>query len=528
VKVVRTVSEADLARLKTARHDADRRYNEALTALDAAILSLPAAPSRPPGPDQAQVTALNERWEITRALPLHGGWRGRLAGFVLGLIRPALDQQQAFNAAVVDHVNRNVARDGAQADAVAATIDLLRQHVEQVLAFESRLIMFLQQLTPFVDTKDYEFHGLATRISEDVAEAHDQLTDTVRGLAGALSGVSDDVLKRWERYEGLRTSLATMQMTVQALKRELTREAAAAPASDRAHGSARDRGTAPQVAAINGAQPAAEPPVTHPNAPARTSPHPSAPAAPSVALSSSPLASHKYVAFEDLFRGDRALIRERQDDYVRLFAGRHDVLDVGCGRGEFLQALAERGVRARGIDLNHEMVEQCRIGGLEVTEADALSYLRGLGDHALGGLIAAQVVEHLEPDYLLAFLDEAFRVLAPGSPIVLETINVASWSAFFTSYIRDLTHVRPIHPDTLQFVVLASGFLDADIQLRAPLPEGEKLAPAPPASRAVDLRITGDEGRALVALADTFDRNMERLNAQLYAPLDYAVVAWKR
>ena len=226
MKVVRTVSEADLVRLKTARHDADRRYNEALTALDAAILALPAVPAHPPCPDEAQVTPLNERWEITRALPAPGGWRGRLARFVFGLIRPALDQQQAFNAAVVEHLNRNIAPQRAQPEVLAATIDLLRQHIDQVLAFESRLIMFLQQLTPFVDTKDYEFNGLATRIAEDVAEAHDQLAHTVRGLAGALSGVSDDVLKRWERYEGLRTSLATMQMTVQALKRELSRDSA--------------------------------------------------------------------------------------------------------------------------------------------------------------------------------------------------------------------------------------------------------------------------------------------------------------
>ena len=103
----------------------------------------------------------------------------------------------------------------------------------------------------------------------------------------------------------------------------------------------------------------------------------------------------------------------------------------------------------------------------------------GSVDGALGGLIAAQVVEHLEPDYLLAFLDEAFRVLQPGSPIALETINVASWSAFFSSYIRDLTHVRPIHPDTLKFVVTASGFLDAEMRLRAPLPDAEKLLSAP-------------------------------------------------
>jgi O-antigen chain-terminating methyltransferase len=174
------------------------------------------------------------------------------------------------------------------------------------------------------------------------------------------------------------------------------------------------------------------------------------------------------------------------------------------------------------------MVELCVAAGLDVKEGDALSYLGGLDDGELGGLIAAQVVEHLEPDYLLAFLDEAFRVLQPGSPIALETINVASWSAFFSSYIRDLTHVRPIHPETLQFVVTASGFLDAEIRLKAPLPESERLLASPASVRQVDLATTGVEGRGLIELADAFDRNVERLNTQLYAPLDYVVVAWKR
>ncbi len=137
------------------------------------------------------------------------------------------------------------------------------------------------------------------------------------------------------------------------------------------------------------------------------------------------------------------------------------------------------------------------------------------------------MVEHLAPDDLIALLAEAFRVLSPGSPIVLETINVASWSAFFSSYIRDLTHVRPLHPDTLQFLVVASGFLDAEVRLRAPLPDSEKLRLAPAETRAVDLSSAGTEGRGLLALADAFDRNVERLNTQLYGPFDYAVVAWK-
>jgi O-antigen chain-terminating methyltransferase len=366
---------------------------------------------------------------------------------------------------------------------VGAVIDAMGQQVEHLSSFESRLIVYLQHVTPFVDTKDYEFSGLTTRISEDVAEAHEQLARTVQGLAAALSGVSDDVMKRWERYEGLRSSLASMQSTVQALRRELT-----------------------------GATRAPRAPV--------------APVAP--AFSSDPLSSHKYVAFEDLFRGDRTLIRERQTDYLKLFMGCSDVLDVGCGRGEFLQLLREHGMTGRGVDLNHEMVAECLAAGLDVQESDAVSYLAALPEGALGGLIAAQVVEHLEPDYLLRFLDEAFRVLRPGSPIALETINVTSWSAFFTSYLRDLTHVRPIHPETLQFVVTASGFMDAEIQFRAPLPDSERLLSTPRVTRDVDLARTGPEGRGLLALADAFDRNVERLNTQLYGPLDYAVVAWRR
>jgi SAM-dependent methyltransferase len=510
VKVVRTVSEADLARLKHDRHEADRRYNEALTALDAAIGALPPLPQRPPTPDEAQITPLNERWEITRVLAaVPGGWRGRLARLALNVVQPALEQQQAFNSALVDHVNRNVAAARALPAVLGVVSDVVRQQADHLTAFESRLVVFLQQLTPFVDTKDYEFHGLATRIGEDVAEAHGQLANTVQGLAAALSGVSDDVLKRWERYEGLRDSLATMQLTVQALRRELT------AAASREH----SRPVSPAPVHPAPVHPA-------PVHPAPMHPAPVHPAPASSALSSDRLSSHKYVAFEDLFRGERSLIRERQMDYVKLFAGRQDVLDVGCGRGEFLQLLREHGISGRGIDLNHETVAECVAAGLDVQEADALSFLRTQADETLGGLIAAQVVEHLEPDYLLAVLDEAFRVLRPGAPIALETINVTSWSAFFTSYLRDLTHVCPVHPDTLKFVVTASGFLEAEIQLRAPLPESEKLLSAPRSTRDVSAA-AGPEGHGLLALADAFDRNMERLNTQLYGPLDYAVIAWK-
>src|SRR6185503_14299288 len=149
----------------------------------------------------------------------------------------------------------------------------------------------------------------------------------------------------------------------------------------------------------------------------------------------------------------------------------------GCGRGEFLDLLAAHGIRARGIDLNHEMAETCRARGLDVTEADAVGYLSTIPDASLGGIFAAQVVEHLQPGYLLRFLELAFHKLRPGGRLVLETLNPACWVAFFDSYIRDITHVWPLHPETLKYLVTASGFPEVEIEFRAPVPDEHRLQP---------------------------------------------------
>ena len=221
--------------------------------------------------------------------------------------------------------------------------------------------------------------------------------------------------------------------------------------------------------------------------------------------------SHKYVGFEDAFRGSSEDIGRRLRDYVPIFAGASDVLDIGCGRGEFLALLRESGIAARGIDLNDAMVAVCREKGFEAAKADALSYLRGVPRGSLGGLFAAQVVEHLEPAYLTRLLEAAFEALRPGAPIVLETINPACWFAFFESYLRDITHVRPLHPDTLKFLLIASGFQQIEIRYRAPYPEHEKLQPLP-ASVAL-----GDS-------VDTLNANVEKLNQLLFTHLDYAAI----
>lgn len=239
-------------------------------------------------------------------------------------------------------------------------------------------------------------------------------------------------------------------------------------------------------------------------------------AAPAIgaAATSTNVTGATYLGFEDQFRGSREEIRARQADYVPLFTGASDVLDVGCGRGELLDLFREAGISARGVDINGAMVATCRERGLTAETSDALTYLDRLPDASLGGLIALQVVEHLEPPLLVRFLETAFMKLRPGAPIVLETINAACWMAFFETYIRDLTHARPLHPDTLKFLVTASGFSHADIRFRAPVEASDRLP---------RVEVPADPSQA--ALAQVINAHADRLNTRLFSAMDYAVVA---
>jgi O-antigen chain-terminating methyltransferase len=219
-----------------------------------------------------------------------------------------------------------------------------------------------------------------------------------------------------------------------------------------------------------------------------------------------------YTAFENRFRGSREEIRARQERDVAVFEGLAPVVDLGCGRGEFLQALRARGLEARGVESNPNVARECREKGLDVVSGDLVAFLRDQGPGSLGGVFAAQVVEHLEPAVLQSLLAEAHRSLRPGGVLLLETVNAASAFAFLEVFIRDLTHERPLHPDTLRFLAAAAGFSDARIELRQPVPADVRLHLVPGG---------GLPPRVLQAL----NENVERLNALLFAPVDYALIA---
>jgi len=235
--------------------------------------------------------------------------------------------------------------------------------------------------------------------------------------------------------------------------------------------------------------------------------------APEVAPSAARAAADSvYTAFENRFRGSREEIRERQTDYAELFRDLAPVVDLGCGRGEFLDLLRARGVEARGVEGNAHAVRECRERGLDVLHGDLLEFLRGQGTSSLGGVFAAQVVEHLPPPTLTALLSDAHRAIRPGGLLALETVNAASALAFLDHFIRDLTHERPLHPETLRFLAAAAGFSEVRIEMRSPVPDEARLRQVPG---------PGLPQPAIEALND----NVARLNALLFAPLDYALLA---
>jgi SAM-dependent methyltransferase len=220
-----------------------------------------------------------------------------------------------------------------------------------------------------------------------------------------------------------------------------------------------------------------------------------------------------YFAFEARMRGSTVAVRAKQERYVEDFLAAAPVLDVGCGRGEFLELLRREGIAASGVDSDPDMVAFCLADGLDVVEGDALAHLEGLAEGSLGGLFAAQFVEHLPPAALVRFLELAASRLRPGGVFVAETINPVSLGAL-RHYFADLSHAQPLVPETLELLARQAGFASVEIRYLNEPDAATRLRP-------VELPSDPLFQPAQQALA----ANVDRLNEVVFGPQDYAVVA---
>jgi O-antigen chain-terminating methyltransferase len=161
--------------------------------------------------------------------------------------------------------------------------------------------------------------------------------------------------------------------------------------------------------------------------------------------------------FPERFRGSEEYVKSGQKLYLPYFSGCKDVLDLGCGRGEFLELMREAGIPARGIDINPEAVEACRNKGLGAAVADLFVYLDSLLDSSLDGIFSAHVVEHLPPDRVGEMIQFAARKLARGGVLAIETPNPACLAIFATHFYLDPTHTRPVPYALLAFYMQECG-----------------------------------------------------------------------
>jgi SAM-dependent methyltransferase/molybdopterin converting factor small subunit len=210
-----------------------------------------------------------------------------------------------------------------------------------------------------------------------------------------------------------------------------------------------------------------------------------------------------YVSFEDQFRGTREDIKERCRAYLPLMkeAGlgtdAMPILDLGCGRGEWLELLRETGLQARGLDSNPILVEECRKRELEVVEGDLVAYLRSLPDASVGGVTGFHILEHLPFEILINALDETVRVLQPGGLAIFETPNPQNVLVGSCNFYIDPTHRRPLHSQMMQFLAEARGLCHVKILYLHP----SEISP---------LRENTEVAK--------------RFNEYFYGPMDYAIV----
>jgi O-antigen chain-terminating methyltransferase len=187
--------------------------------------------------------------------------------------------------------------------------------------------------------------------------------------------------------------------------------------------------------------------------------------------------------FADTFRGREEDIRERQKRHAGRFAGTEgEILDIGCGRGEFLEAAGEAGLKARGIDLSKECVELCRAKGLTAEQAELFTYLDATPDRSLGGIFCAQVIEHLPAERIPALVRLLAAKMRQGALAAIETPNPECLAIFATHFYIDPTHTRPVPPVLLRFYLEEAGLGKIEVERLAPaadsIPALKELPPA--------------------------------------------------
>jgi O-antigen chain-terminating methyltransferase len=415
---------------------------------------------------EESIRAVNSLWEINSELPITSHRKGIGSLIVFGKkavrkllrwhIAPIVDQTRQFAASTVrtfNDIRKYMYYNIARVDALEKKVGILED--------------MMVKLNP------------ASKYNEDIQRRIYMLEENVRGLNHATNQNKDvgvfagQRLSRLEETIKLLQSLQASQSYASPQSSYIERTAVPAPAANSPVGS----GLADTVPVVRNSQDT----------------------------------GIDYMTFELMYRGSREAIKESQKRYLKYLEGKNQILDIGCGRGEFIELMLETGkTGVKGIDLNENMVALCRQAGLPAEHGNAVDYLNRLEVNTLEGIYLGQVVEHMQPVEIVHMVRLAYEKLKEGGVLIMETPNPTCLAIFSNSFYLDMSHNKPVHPLTLEFILSSQGFREIETAYFSELEE--KLP---------KLSGSGLENESEVNVG------IDRLNHLLFGAQDYAIIGRK-
>jgi len=364
--------------------------------------------------------------------------------------------------------------------------DVFKDYFSAEREYQANLVRYLNDVSKYVDSRDASnFWELVRKIDVDVSRAlerieriNDELSASVynrnQELSDKLEAISETTLVRKSEIETRLKTLDSVGKGLESIVANLSRDFSESERSGafNAHTEGRSQPAVPD---------------------------------------------YSYLLLENRFRGSEEDIAKRVSIYPPIFeASNHPILEIGSGRGELQALFKQNNISSYGVDIDQAMVKSASQKGLDVRHGDGLKHLSEVADRSLGGLIAIQVVEHLQREQLETLFKLCTHKIEKGGRVVFETIDPRSIVALSSNYFRDPTHVWPLHPETLEYAMTLAGLRVIEIK---------RLSPVPAEALLKEIPIQPHTAPSLANAVALINQNFRQVNELLYGYQDYCIIA---
>ncbi len=372
--------------------------------------------------------------------------------------------------------------------------DLLKDYFVAEREFNGNVVRFLNDVSKYVDARDAaNFWEIIRKIDIDTSRAMERIDRIHDDSDAALRNVEGRLLARIQEDLGaLRTGMAnnsaqleTIAAVVKGIEGILSRHGRSLSSTSEGLARSNDHGGRAKAEVVESSVP-----------------------------------DFSYLLLENRFRGSEEIIRKRVTQYADILGGATaPIVEIGSGRGELLDVFRDREIEAYGVDIDAAMTALCRQKGHNVVDGDGIEHLASKENRSIGGVIAVQVVEHLQREQLERFFRVCAEKIVVGGSLIVETINPQSLLALSSNYFRDPTHVWPLHPDTLSYQMELSGLTVREVRMQSPVPREAQLK---------ELSIGEFLAPSEISMVRSINRAIQQLNGLLYGHQDYAIIAEAR